>query len=362
MADSDPVDHDQVEPSDISVALDVEQLDLNLYRSRNLFTPYEARGVFGGQVISQALVAATKCVKPEFLLHVSPPSLPQRFHPNHPRCLASLYMYVPLPTEAPKLTDAAGRKAYFILSASASVPLLYYVDRLREGRSYSTRSVRAMQGGRVVFVMLCSFQIPEIWQPSRQWSMPQVPRPEDCENEVEYIRRIASQPSTPEEFRARLLGHAKSREESPISVKPAGIIANEPEGRSTHAYWMKAKMARQHPAAFQKCILAYITDLHLLSSAVHTAGMRRHAPPGPKALAMASSLDHSLCFYNNDFDCGDWLLYLMTSPVAGMGRAVASGLLYSADGTLLATVSQEGVARANIRRPSKETPQVKAKI
>ncbi|KAI9445476.1 thioesterase II [Lactarius indigo] len=324
MADSDPVDHNQAEPSDISVALDVEQLDLNLYRSRNLSTPYEARGVFGGQVISQALVAATKCVKPEFLLH-------------------SLH-------------------AYFILSASASVPLLYYVDRLREGRSYSTRSVRAMQGGRVVFVMLCSFQVPEIWQPSRHWPMPRVPRPEDCENEVEYIRRMASQPSTPEEYRTRLLGHAKSREESPISVKPAGIIANESESQSTYAYWMKAKMAKQHPTAFQKCILAYITDLHLLSSAVHTAGMRRHAPPGPKALAMASSLDHSLCFYNNDFDCGDWLLYLMTSPVAGLGRAVASGLLYSADGTLLATVNQEGVVRANIRRPSEETPRVKAKM
>jgi acyl-CoA thioesterase len=69
---SDPVDHNQAEPSDISVALDVEQLDLNLYRStRNLHQPYAARGAFGGQVISQALVAATKTVKPEFLLHVS---------------------------------------------------------------------------------------------------------------------------------------------------------------------------------------------------------------------------------------------------------------------------------------------------
>jgi hypothetical protein len=77
------MDNNQAEPSDISVALDVEQLDLNLYRSRNLYLPYEARGVFGGQVISQALVAATKCVKPEFLLHVSPHSLfPQVFTLN----------------------------------------------------------------------------------------------------------------------------------------------------------------------------------------------------------------------------------------------------------------------------------------
>jgi len=67
---ADPLDHDQAEPHDISYALDVEQLDLNLYRSRNLTLPFEARGVFGGQVISQALVAATNCVKPEFALHV----------------------------------------------------------------------------------------------------------------------------------------------------------------------------------------------------------------------------------------------------------------------------------------------------
>ena len=76
---ADPVDHNQAEPSDISAALDVERLDLNLYRSRNLRIPYAARGAFGGQVISQALVAATKCVKSEFLLHVSPRSLSQ--HP-----------------------------------------------------------------------------------------------------------------------------------------------------------------------------------------------------------------------------------------------------------------------------------------
>ena len=109
------------------------------------------------------------------------------------------------------LTDAAGCKAYFLLSASASVPLLYYVDRLREGRSYSTRSVRAMQSGRTVFVMLCSFHVPEIWQPSRHWPMPQAPRPEDCEDEIEYLKRMASQPNVTEDFRARILGYAKVR-------------------------------------------------------------------------------------------------------------------------------------------------------
>ncbi len=102
-------------------------------------------------------------------------------------------------------------KAYFLLSADATVPLLYYVDRLRDGRSYSTRSVRAVQGGRTVFVMLCSFQIPETWQPSRQWPMPKVPRPEDCEDEIEYLKRLASQPNLTKEGKARLLGYVKVR-------------------------------------------------------------------------------------------------------------------------------------------------------
>ena len=90
------LDHNQAEPSDLSVALDVEQLDLNLYRSRNLSLPHGARGVFGGRLISQALVVATKCVKPEFLLHVGPCSLPRRLHPKPSLLPVSLCMYVPL--------------------------------------------------------------------------------------------------------------------------------------------------------------------------------------------------------------------------------------------------------------------------
>ena len=74
------------------------------------------------------------------------------------------------------------------------MPLLYYVEQVRDGRSYSTRSVRAVQGGRIVFVMLCSFQIPEFGQPSHHWTMPRVPRPDECEGEIEYLKRMASQP------------------------------------------------------------------------------------------------------------------------------------------------------------------------
>ncbi|KAF8499139.1 thioesterase II [Russula emetica] len=319
---ADTTDRNEAEPSDISSALDVEQLDLNLYRSRNLSLNFDTRVVFGGQVVSQALVAATNCVKPEFTLH-------------------SLH-------------------CYFLLSASGSTPLLYYVDRVRDGRSYSTRSVRAVQGGRNIFIMVCSFQKPEFWQPSRHWSMPQAPHPDECDTEVEHIRRMAANPDATEEGRARLTAYAESREMSPLIVKYAGNTIDD-EGRRMARYWMKTKTARQHHAAFQKCILAYISDTHLVSVAATTSRLKRSVPDGPSALGMSSSLDHSVVFYKNHFDCGDWLLYVMTSPAAAMGRAFCTGLLYSQDGALVAVVNQEGVLRAKVS-PPEETSQAKAKM
>ena len=91
------------------------------------------------------------------------------------------------------------------------MPLLYYIDRVRDGRSYSTRSARAVQGGRTVFVMICSFQVPEPWQPSRHWTMPQVPHPDECENEVAHIKRLAEQRDLTEEGRLRLIAYANVR-------------------------------------------------------------------------------------------------------------------------------------------------------
>jgi acyl-CoA thioesterase II len=102
-------------------------------------------------------------------------------------------------------------KAYFLYGASASAPLLYYVDNVRDGRSYCTRSVRAVQAGRNVFVMLCSFQVPEFWQPSRQWAMPQAPHPDKCKSEVEYLNQMSAKPGITEEARSKYLAYAKVR-------------------------------------------------------------------------------------------------------------------------------------------------------
>ncbi|KAI9446585.1 thioesterase II [Lactarius indigo] len=321
----DPLDREQSEPLDISSALDVEQLDTNLFRSRSLYLPYRARGVFGGQVISQGLVAATKSVKPDYALH-------------------SLH-------------------CYFLQAVSPSVPVLYYVDRVRDGRSYATRLVRAVQGGKDALTMMCSFQLPEPWQPSQSWPMFKVVPPESCPDEVELIRRMATeQPNRTEEAKAWLRGYAQAREESPVAVKHAGEHIG-PDGRRTFLYWMKAKTDKKFSASLHKCIMAYISDLHFMAPAITGAGFKRsHDTKGPKALAMASSLDHSILFYQHDFDCTDWFLYAMTSQVSGHGRGCTTGLLYSRDGKLLAVANQEGVMRANIRAPKKDGVKEKAKI
>jgi len=321
----DLVDREQSEPLDISSALDVEQLDTNLFRSRSLYLPYRARGVFGGQVISQGLIAATGSVKQDFALH-------------------SLH-------------------CYFLLAVSPAAPVLYYVDRLREGRSYATRLVRAVQGGKDVFTMMCSFQLPEPWQPSRSWSMPQVVPPESCPDEVNLIRRMAEeQHERTEEAKAWLRGYAQAREESPVAVKHAGERVG-PDGRRTFLYWMKAKTDQKYSASLQKCIMAYISDLHFMAPAITSAGLKRSLDAkGSQALSMGSSLDHSLLFYQHDFDCTDWFLYVMTSQVSGHGRGCVTGLLYARDGTLLAVANQEGVMRANVRAPKQDGVQEKAKI
>lgn len=98
----------------------------------------------------------------------------------------------------PQSDTAASLQCYFLLGASPSTPIVYHVERVRQGRSYATVSVKAVQNGRTIFVLMCSFQKPEPWQPSHQWSMPTVPSPEDCElEETKYSRLLQSDEGSP---------------------------------------------------------------------------------------------------------------------------------------------------------------------
>ncbi|TFK20166.1 hypothetical protein FA15DRAFT_689268 [Coprinopsis marcescibilis] len=301
----------QAEHELISTSLEVEQLDVNLFRSKSLWLPLRARGVFGGQVISQAVVSATNCVRPEYALH-------------------SIH-------------------CYFLLSASPATPIIYNVDRIRDGKSYATRFVKAVQNGRIIFVMMCSFQKPEPWQPTHQWPMPTVAPPERCEDQEVKYARVANSPGVHPKLKEVALAIAGERARSPIAIKVAAEHEMSTEGIVRYMYWMKARSIPKYEAPFQKCILAYASDLQFIGTASRVVGLKRSGK-GKEKLAMMSTLDHCLWFYNNDFDFAEWVLYVIDCPATGSGRAVVDGRIYTRDGTLIAVAAQEGVMRSDIRQ------------
>ncbi|KAK0233361.1 hypothetical protein IW262DRAFT_1444247 [Armillaria fumosa] len=270
--------NNQAEHEQISTALEVERLEVNLFRSKSLWMPTRARGVFGGQVISQALVSATNCVNPAYGLH-----------------------------------------CYFLTSASPATPIVYYVERLRQGRSYASLCVKAVQNGSMIFILMCSFQKPEPWQPSHQWAMPDVPTPEDCDLEEDHMLRDSNGDNITARIKHILKLYADERTRSPIAIKRAKEHEITADGSTRYMYWMKAKNIPQYEPHFQKCILAYLSDL-----------------------------------YFDTVDCGDWLLYTMECPRASSGRGVMRGQIFARGGTLVAVTTQEGVVRANIRGPAEE--------
>ncbi|KIM20399.1 hypothetical protein M408DRAFT_82054 [Serendipita vermifera MAFF 305830] len=250
---------DEITPSaeheSIATSLELEQLDKNLFRSRTLYLPKGARGVFGGQVISQAVVAATNCVDPQFGLH-----------------------------------------CYFLLSASPAIPVNYYVERLREGRTYATRSIKAFQNGVLVFTMTCSFQKPELEQPIHQRPMPPgIPSPNACLLVEEELAQYLNAPDLSDELRKYIQQNILERQKGPIAIKDTPKYRSA-DGVLTQAFWMRAKAVPKYELPFQKCILSYMSDLRFLGVAATEMGLSRRRP-WPKNLGMMSTLDHTVWFY-----------------------------------------------------------------
>jgi acyl-CoA thioesterase II len=130
-------------------------------------------------------------------------------------------------------------KCYFLLSASPSVPIIYLVERIREGRSYTTRSVKATQEGRIVFMLVCSFQRPEPWQPSQQWTMPSVPGPDDLEFDKDRWTRLANRKGTDPLDKKHLLSYAAVRMHTGTSSLFTDLILrNGPVARSASRQWL----------------------------------------------------------------------------------------------------------------------------
>ncbi len=279
--------------------LDLESLEVNIYRGRN--RDIGTGRVFGGQVLAQALVAARRTV-------------------DEPREAHSLH-------------------GYFILPGDLAAPIVYFVDRLRDGSSFSTRQVTAIQHGRAIFSLSASFHIAEPGY-EHQTPMPDVPPPEELANELDLIRGMADR--IPESLRKVLT------QDRPIDFRPvAPIDPFHPEKRAPVRHlWLRAIERLPDDMLTHQAVLAYASDYGLLGTALLPHGV---APRSP-ALQLAT-LDHAL-WAHRPFRADEWLLYAMDSPAAAGARGFTRGAFYTRDGTLVASVAQEG-----LMRPRENTPE-----
>ena len=282
------------ELKDLLDLLDIEQIEANMFRG---VSPAEGwQRVYGGQVIGQALVAASRTVEDES------------------RAAHSLH-------------------GYFLRPGDTTIPILYSVDRIRDGRSFNTRRVVAVQKGQAIFSMSVSFQVMEEGL-HHQIDMPtDVKPPEECATEAElreaYIERI------PEEFKTIF------ERPKPIEMRFMEPINDfEPKPKAPYQnVWIKAADTMPDDIRLNQCLLAYASDMTLLDTCY-----RPHGIGWSNENFQVASLDHSMWFHR-PFKTDDWLLYTQDSPYSGGARGFNRGSFYTQDGKLIASATQEGLIR-----------------
>jgi len=271
--------------------LDLESIEVNIFRGTS---PEDcSQRVFGGQVLGQALVAASRTAKA--------------------RICHSLH-------------------AYFLVPGDPKVPILYEVDRSRDGASFSSRRVVAIQHGRQIFHMSASFQVEQAGL-EHQIDPPAVPAPDSLLSEDAFRRRFAH--LIPPGARTHFF------RERPIEMRPVdGEDIFRADPRPPHqAIWMRATEALPAELALHQCVLAYASDMTLLETSLLPHGIWWF----DDRLQIAS-IDHAMWFHRR-FRADEWLLYVQDSPSASGARGFSRGLVYAADGTLVASVAQEGLIR-----------------
>ena len=280
--------------------LDLEELEVNIFRGR---CSEGWQRVFGGQVLSQALVAAGRTIA-EGVCH--------SFH------------------------------AYFLRPGDPTIPILYEVDRTRDGRTFTTRRVTAIQHGHAIFHLEASFQRPETG-PEHQDEMPDVPDPESLPTWQERMKPLVAQPERVEALSARApdtIKHWLARER-PIDIRhitKCDPIAPEKLPARLQV-WLRADGRLPASTLLHQCVAAYASDMTLLDAAALPHGITWAA-----GAHMVASLDHAMWFHR-EFRADEWLLYDQRSPSAGGARGYSTGRLFSRDGRLVVSVVQEGLIR-----------------
>ncbi len=271
--------------------LDLEQIEVNIFRGRS---PDETvQRVFGGQVAGQALVAAGRTVPDDRPVH-------------------SLH-------------------AYFIRPGDPAIPLVYSVERVRDGRSFTTRRVSAIQHGRTIFTLSASFHKAE---PGlvHATPMPRVPPPEEVRRNTERLEQALG---------VQLPAHFR---DSPIDVRSVGPLSIEaerdPSLRTTrNLVWLRVNGDLPDDPLLHVCLMTYVSDLTLLDTVLLGHGVSWY-----DGRTSGASLDHAMWFHRQ-FRADSWLLYAQESPIAAGGRGLARGQVFTAAGELVVSVVQEGLIR-----------------
>ena len=282
---------------DVLDLLDLEPIEVNLFRGRS---PQEDRQrVFGGQVLAQALVAAGRTVDD------------RHAHSLH---------------------------AYFLRPGDPAVPILYEVDRIRDGKSFTTRRVVAVQHGRAIFNMSVSFQIDEPGL-EHQSPMPEVTDPEALPTQREHQLKLAE--DAPESYR-----HWFEREHAFEERTLNPINWFRPEKQAPHQrIWLKTSETLSDDQPLHQALLAYASDMSLLDTSAMPHGVSFFDPE-----IQIASLDHAMWFHR-PFRVDDWLLYVTDSPSTSNARGFNRGTIYARDGRLVASVVQEGLLRRTPGKP-----------
>ena len=274
--------------------LDLEKLEENLFRGQS--ADLGGKAVFGGQVIGQALVAASRTVEER---------VPHSLH------------------------------GYFLLPGDVSAPIVYEVDRIRDGASFSARRVQAIQHGRPILSCIASFQKAEPGL-EHQLPMPSVPPPEQLQAYSELREQWAREAGSVHPRILASLQRPLAVDFKPVSPwNPLKPSVAEPQ----QAIWFRAIDRIPDDPMLHRCMLAYASDFNLLGTALQPHGKSWYSPE-----MIVASIDHALWFHR-DARVDDWLLYVMDAPAAVGARGMNRGLVYDRAGRLVASVAQEGLIR-----------------
>ncbi|MEH6500572.1 MAG: acyl-CoA thioesterase II [Pseudoalteromonas distincta] len=277
---------------DLVSLLALEKIEENLFRGMSQDLGFKQ--LFGGQVLGQSLSAASQTV--DALRHV---------HSVH---------------------------GYFLRPGDATLPIIYQVDPLRDGGSFTTRRVQAIQKGKPIFTMICSFQGDEEGY-AHHAEMPDVPGPEELRNETQITRD--QQHLINEKVREKVLV------DKPIEIRPVEVFNPfEPKpSKPVRHMWFRADGRLPDDPQLHRYLLAYASDFHLLGTA-----MLPHAVSSWSRKMQVASLDHSI-WYHQPLRMDDWLLYAMDSPSASGSRGLSRGQIFNREGVLVASITQESLMR-----------------